>query len=83
MIPNKAAYIDDETWSKLVKVVAPAIRKTKLRNVAYVLSILFSIYMPTNICPYNTGGKADGEFLGFSQIAKFLVCVEPSTKLHI
>ena len=29
MIPNKEAYMDDETWSNLVKVVAPGIRKIK------------------------------------------------------
>ena len=27
VIPNKAAYMDDETWAKVVKVVAPGIRK--------------------------------------------------------
>ena len=27
VIPNKAAYVDDETWSKVVKVVAPGIKK--------------------------------------------------------
>ena len=33
VIPNKASYMDDETWSKVVKVVAPGIRKMKLSNV--------------------------------------------------
>ena len=27
VIPNKAAYMDDKTWSEVVKVVAPGIRK--------------------------------------------------------
>ena len=27
VIPKKSAYMDDETWSKVVKVVAPGIRK--------------------------------------------------------
>ena len=35
-ISNKSAYMDDETWAKLVKVVAPDIRKTVVRNVAFV-----------------------------------------------
>ena len=39
VIPNKAAYMDDETWAKVVKVVAPGIRKMAVRNVAFVCSI--------------------------------------------
>ena len=31
VIPNKAAYMDDETWAKVVKVVAPGIRKMAVR----------------------------------------------------
>ena len=27
MIPNKVVYMDDETWAKMAKVVAPGIRK--------------------------------------------------------
>ena len=27
VIPNKASYMDNETWAKAVKVVAPGIRK--------------------------------------------------------
>ena len=34
VIPNKAAYMDDETWAKVVKVVAPGIRKMTVRNAA-------------------------------------------------
>ena len=36
VIPNKAAYMDDETWEKVVKVVAPGIRKMMVRNVLFV-----------------------------------------------
>ena len=35
-ITNKPSYMDDETWKKVVKVVAPAIRKMKVSNVACV-----------------------------------------------
>ena len=42
MIQNKASYMDDETWAKVVKVVYPGIRKAKVRNVACVF--LFIIY---------------------------------------
>ena len=45
VITNKAAYMDDETWVKVVKVVAPGIRKMAVRNVAFVFSILFSTYL--------------------------------------
>ena len=33
-ISNKASYMDDDTWEKVVKVVAPGIRKMKVSNVA-------------------------------------------------
>ena len=36
VIPNKAAYTDDETWEKVVKVVSPGIRKMAVRNVDFV-----------------------------------------------
>ena len=36
VIPNKTAYMDDETWEKVVKVVATGIRKMALINVAFV-----------------------------------------------
>ena len=51
MIPNKATYMDDETWVKVVKVVAPGIRKMKVSNVACVLPILFYIYLTLHLCP--------------------------------
>ena len=50
VIPNKAAYMDDETWAKVVKVVAPGIRKMMVRNVAFVCSILFSTYLTRHLC---------------------------------
>ena len=51
VIPNKSAYMDDYTWEKVVKVVAPGIRKMKVKYVAYVLSSLFSIHLTTHIWP--------------------------------
>ena len=36
VIPNKAACMDDENWAKVVKVVAPGIRKMAVSNVAFV-----------------------------------------------
>ena len=50
VIPNKAAYIDDETWAKVVKVVAPGIRKMAVRNVAFVCHILLSTYLTLHLC---------------------------------
>ena len=51
VIPNKAAYKDDGTWEKVMKVVAPGIRKTKEIKVACVFTILFSIYLTIYLCP--------------------------------
>ena len=51
MFPKKAAYMGDETWAKVVKVVAPGIRKMEVSNVACVLPILFSIYLTLRLCP--------------------------------
>ena len=51
VIPNKAVYMDNETWVKVVKVVAPGIRKMKVSNVACVFPILFSIYLTVHLCP--------------------------------
>ena len=36
VIPNKAAYMDDETWAKVMKVVVPGIRKMAVSNVPFV-----------------------------------------------
>ena len=57
VITNKAAYMDDETWAKLVKVVAPGIRKMVVSNVAFVCSILFSTYLTLHI--YSSKFSAD------------------------
>ena len=51
VVPNKASYMDDETWAKVVKVVAPGIRKMEVSNVACVFPILLSIYLTLHICP--------------------------------
>ena len=50
VIPNKAAYMDDKTWAKVVKVVAPGTRKMAVINVAFVCSILFSTYLTLHLC---------------------------------
>ena len=50
VIPNKSAYLDDETWAKVVKVVAPGIRKVAVINVAFVCSVLFSTYINLHLC---------------------------------
>ena len=39
VIPNKAAYMDDENWSKVVKVVAPGIIK-----MAVIMFLLFPLF---------------------------------------
>ena len=36
VITNKAEYMYDETWAKVVKLVSPGIRKRLVRNVAFV-----------------------------------------------
>ena len=53
VITDKAAYTDDETWAKVVKVVDPGIRKIKVSNVACVLPIIFTIYLTLHIYPSN------------------------------
>ena len=50
VIPNRALYMDDETWVKVVKVVATGIRKIKVINVTYVFPILFSIHLTLHLC---------------------------------
>ena len=56
-IPNKAAYMDDETWEKVVKLADPVIRKKKVRNVACVFHILF--YIPLTLRLYPSEFSAD------------------------
>ena len=43
VIPNKAAYMDDETWANVVKVVAPGIRKMAVINVAFLFALFYSL----------------------------------------
>ena len=50
VIPNKAAYMDEKTWAKVVKVVDPGIRKMAASNVAFVCSILLSTYLTLHLC---------------------------------
>ena len=50
VIPNQSTYMDEETWEKVVKVVAPDIRKKLVRNVDFVCSILFYAYLTLNLC---------------------------------
>ena len=52
-IPNKAEYMDDETWAKVMKVISPVIIKMKARNFAFVLRILFYIYLTPHSVPPN------------------------------
>ena len=44
--------MDDKTWAKVVKVVAPDIRKMAVRNVAFFYFILFSNYLTIHLCSY-------------------------------
>ena len=45
--------MDDETWAKAEKVVVPGIQKMEVINVAFVLPILFSVYLTTHTRPLN------------------------------
>ena len=51
VVPNKAAYMDDETWEKVMKLVAPGIIKMKVINGDCVFPILLYIYLTIHICP--------------------------------
>ena len=50
VIPNKAADMNDETLVKVVKVLAPSIRKMAVSDVAFFCSILFSTYLTLHLC---------------------------------
>ena len=50
VITNKAAYMDNKTWEKVVKVVAPGIRKMAVSNVAFLCSNLLSTYLTLHLC---------------------------------
>ena len=45
VILNKSAYVCNETWEKVIKVVDPDIRKTKMKNVVCSLSIYLTPYL--------------------------------------
>ena len=47
VIPNKSAYMDDKTWAKVVKVVAPGIRKMVVSNVAFFIYFILYLYNST------------------------------------
>ena len=51
VIRNKSACMNDDTWGKLVKLLAPGIRKMKVSNFASVFPILLSPYLSIHICP--------------------------------
>ena len=51
MIPEKSAYMDDETSAKVVKVVAPGIKKLRRGILFCVLSVLLCIYLTLHLCP--------------------------------
>ena len=48
---QKSVYIDDDTWVKVVKVLAPGIIKMKVSNVACVFPFLLSMYLNLHVCP--------------------------------
>ena len=50
VIPNKSAYMDNNTWAKVVKLLSPDIRKIKGSNVACVIPILLYIYLTLHLC---------------------------------
>ena len=50
VITNKSAYMDENTWVKLVTVVASSNRKLAVRNIAFVCCILFSTYLTIYLC---------------------------------
>ena len=41
VITKKGVYVYENTWEKVLKVVAPGIRKTKVRNIDCVLPIYY------------------------------------------
>ena len=53
MISNKAEYMDDGTWTKVVKVAAPGIITVKVINAALCFAYFLSIYLNLHICPSN------------------------------
>ena len=66
VIPKKSAYMDDDTWEKVVKVVAPEIIDIKVSNFSCVLPILFSIYLTLHIFP----SKLSADDVLFPQVVR-------------
>ena len=50
LIPEKAAYMDDEIWVKVGKLVSPGIREMKISNASCVFPILFSTDIILHLC---------------------------------
>ena len=67
VIPNKAAYMDEDTWAKVVNVVAPGIRKMAVRNVAFACSILFFTYLTIHLC----SSKLSADDSGLPKVVAF------------
>ena len=44
VIPDKVAYMDDETWANVVEVIAPGIRKMMVRNVGF-FALFYSLFI--------------------------------------
>ena len=68
VIPNKSAYMDDETWANMVKVVVLGIRIMKVSGVACVFTILFSIYLTIHLCT----SKLSSDNFWFSKVVVVL-----------
>ena len=50
VIPNKAAYMDDKIWEKVVKVVAPGIKKMSvIKFFLFLLYFILYLYKSTSI----------------------------------
>ena len=47
VVPNKSAYLYDDTWSKVVKVLDPGILKMKAINVSIFYFILYLSKYPS------------------------------------
>ena len=45
VITKKGVYADDETWAKVVKVVAPGIRKFKARDFTFLFFLFYSLHI--------------------------------------
>ena len=59
VIPNIAECMYDETWAKVMKLVAHGIKKMAVINDAFVYSVLLSTYLTLHIC----SSKLSAEYL--------------------